>query len=144
MMIRRAVLERIGGFDEENFFMYCDDVDFSWRARLSGYRVVYRPTACVFHDKRLDAAAQIEAGEAEVYYSAEAALMMAWKYTRPDLVEEWSAGLMQTQLPQHRKAVEVFNERRQQGRLPQPLDPEGRVAQFVGYNYAPHRFGYDD
>jgi hypothetical protein len=144
MMVRRSVIDRIGGFDEGSFFMYCDDVDFSWRARLSGYRVVYRPTACVFHDKRLDPGGQIEAGEAEVYYSAEAALMMAWKYSRPDLVEEWSTGLLRTELPQHRKAVETFNDRRAEGRLPQPLDPEGHVAQFVGYNYARHRFLYDD
>ena len=84
MLIRRDVIEQIGGFDEESFFMYCDDVDFSWRARLGGYRVVYRPTACVFHDKRLDPHGQMVAGEAEVYYSAEASLMMAWKWSQPE------------------------------------------------------------
>jgi GT2 family glycosyltransferase len=40
MLIRREVIERLHGFDEESFFMYCDDVDFSWRARLGGSRVV--------------------------------------------------------------------------------------------------------
>jgi hypothetical protein len=31
LMIRRTLLEQIGGFDEE-FFMYCEDVDLCWRA----------------------------------------------------------------------------------------------------------------
>ena len=29
--------------------MYCDDVDFSWRVRLLGYKVIYRSDAPVFH-----------------------------------------------------------------------------------------------
>jgi GT2 family glycosyltransferase len=144
MLIRRAVIERIGGFDEESFFMYCDDVDFSWRSRLRGYRVLYRPTACVFHDKRLDPHGQVVAGEAEVYYSAEASLMMAWKWSRPELAERLCRALSDSGSEPHRRAVEVFESRRAVRRLPRPLDPEGRVSQFVGGGYAPHRFGYDD
>ena len=88
--------------------MYCDDVDFSWRARLSGYRVLYRPTACVFHDKRLDPHGQIVAGEAEVYYSAEASLMMAWKWSHPELAERLCHALSDSGSEPHRRAVEAF------------------------------------
>ena len=31
LMIRRTLLDKIGGFDED-FFMYCEDVDLCWRA----------------------------------------------------------------------------------------------------------------
>ncbi len=144
MLIRRAVIERIGGFDEESFFMYCDDVDFSWRARLGGYRVLYRPTACVFHDKRLDPHGQVVAGEAEVYYSAEASLMMAWKWSQPERAERLRHALWESGSEPYRRAVEAFEDRRAADRLPPPLDPEGRVSQFIGVNYAAHRFGYDD
>jgi GT2 family glycosyltransferase len=144
MLIRRQVIERAGGFDEESFFMYCDDVDFSWRVRLDGSRVVYQPSACVFHDKRLDAHGQIVAGEAEVYYSAEASLMMAWKWSQPDVVEQLRLNLLRSGADAHRRAVETFDERRAEGRLPTPLDAEGRVAQFVGPHYAGHRFAYDE
>ncbi len=144
MLIRRGVIDRIGGFDEESFFMYCDDVDFSWRARLSGYRVLYRPTACVFHDKRLDPHGQIVAGEAEVYYSAEASLMMAWKWSHPELAERLCHALSDSGSEPHRRAVEAFETRRAGNRLPPPLDPQGSVSQFIGANYAAHRFGYDD
>jgi GT2 family glycosyltransferase len=143
MLIRREVIDHIGGFDEESFFLYCDDVDLSWRTRLAGYRVVYQPTACVFHDKRLDAHGQVVAGEAEVYYSAEASLMMAWKWSNPDLVEQLRSSLVASGTEPHRRAVEVFDDRRARDRLPSPIDPDGKVAQFSGGTYAPHRFSYD-
>jgi GT2 family glycosyltransferase len=144
MLIRRQVVDRLGGFDEESFFMYCDDVDFSWRARLDGSRVVYQPGACVFHDKRLDPRGQIVAGEAEVYYSAEASLMMAWKWSEPELLETTRRVLSASTVEAHGKAVEAFDARRADGQLPVPLDPAHTVSQFVGHNYAAHRFGYDD
>ena len=144
LLVRRPVVDRLGGFDEESFFMYCDDVDFSWRARLDGRHVVYQPAACVFHDKRLDRHGQIVAGEAEVYFSAEAALMMAWKWSTTERVEATRASLVASGVPEHQRAVATFDARRAEGRLPAPLDPTGRVSQFVGPNYAAHRFGYDD
>jgi GT2 family glycosyltransferase len=144
MLVRRHVVELLDGFDEESFFMYCDDVDFSWRARLHGYRVVYQPAACVFHDKRLDAQGQIVAGEAEVYYSAEASLMMAWKWSRPDVLEMARAALLASGSAPGRQAVDAFDERRAAHRLPTPLDPGATVSQFIGHDYARHRFGYDD
>src|SRR5262249_29226959 len=47
--IRRAVFEELGGFDE-NFFMYVEDTDLSWRARLASYRCLYVADAVVRHD----------------------------------------------------------------------------------------------
>jgi GT2 family glycosyltransferase len=140
-LIRHELMREIGGFDAETFFLYCDDVDLSWRARLSGYRVVHRPSARVFHDKRLNEKGILMPSHAEFYYSAEAALLMAWKYSRPDLVERWSSELLDGGNMEHRRAVEEFRRRQVESRLPEPLDPEGRVATFMGYNYARHRFG---
>jgi len=45
---RRAMLDDVGLFDE-SLFMYCEDVDLSFRAQLRGYRCRYVPTARVFH-----------------------------------------------------------------------------------------------
>jgi hypothetical protein len=140
-LMRHELVRELGGFDAETFFLYCDDVDLSWRARLSGYRVVHRPSARVFHDKRLNGKGILMPGRAEFYYSAEAALLMAWKYSRPDLVERWSSELLDGGNAEHLRAVEEFQRRQAESRLPAPLDPEGRVATFIGYNYAQHRFG---
>ena len=48
LLARRTVLERLSGFDER-FFLYEEDVDLCVRARQSGFRVVFTPTARVTH-----------------------------------------------------------------------------------------------
>jgi len=143
-LVRTEVFEKIGGFDSDSFFLYCDDVDFSWRTRLAGYRVVLRPTALLFHDKRLGLDAIVESGPAEVYYSAEAALILAWKYSRPDLVEEWSEHFRASPIEPWVEAAERFDSRRVEGSLPEPIDPLGTVAEFVGMAFAQHRYSYSD
>ena len=45
---RRDVWEALGGFDED-FWMFLEDVDYSFRARLLGYEVVFSPRARVYH-----------------------------------------------------------------------------------------------
>ncbi|HWC87391.1 MAG TPA: glycosyltransferase family 2 protein [Solirubrobacteraceae bacterium] len=47
-LMRRAMLEDVGGFDE-SFFMYLDDVDLAWRAQMRGWRCLYVPAAVVHH-----------------------------------------------------------------------------------------------
>jgi len=47
-LYRRAMLDDIGFFDED-FFMYLEDVDLAWRARLRGWRCLYVPDAVVHH-----------------------------------------------------------------------------------------------
>jgi len=49
VLIRREAFERLGGFDERIFFMYCEDIDLSWKFWLSGWKCVYVPDAVVSH-----------------------------------------------------------------------------------------------
>jgi len=48
MIMRRSLFQKLNGFDEA-YFIYCEDVDLSWRVWLQGYRVVYVPTSIVQH-----------------------------------------------------------------------------------------------
>jgi N-acetylglucosaminyl-diphospho-decaprenol L-rhamnosyltransferase len=48
MMIRPAVLEAIGGFDE-NYFLYFEETDFCWRAKQAGFSTWYVPESRVMH-----------------------------------------------------------------------------------------------
>lgn len=48
MMVRRKTFDQIGLFDE-NFFMYLEDVDLCFRAKKSGFKVIYFPEAQVIH-----------------------------------------------------------------------------------------------
>jgi GT2 family glycosyltransferase len=47
-LYRRAMLEDVGGMDE-SFFLYLEDVDLAWRARMRGWRSLYAPGAVVYH-----------------------------------------------------------------------------------------------
>ena len=48
LAISRALYDAVGGFDDA-FFMYCEDVDLSWRARAAGFEVKTCPTALFYH-----------------------------------------------------------------------------------------------
>ena len=135
----RAVFDEVGGFDSATFFLYCDDVDYSWRVRLAGRRVIYAPEATVFHDKRLLPDGGWPAGDAEVYYSAEAALLLAHKYSHPEIVAKLRTAFKKDGELQ-RKALAEFDRRAAEGRLPAPIDAKHRVATFIRGNYAKHRF----
>jgi GT2 family glycosyltransferase len=134
------LFHRLSGFDAETFFLYCDDVDFSWRIRLAGYKVVHQCSAVVFHDKRLTNQGGWIAGAAERYYSAEAALLLPYKYFRSDLTDRYFEIFAKSDDEVLQKAAMNFELRRKTGRLPTPIDEDHSVAQFVDGNYAHHRF----
>jgi len=48
-LIRRKAFEEVAGFDDRLFFMYCEDVDLSWKLWLKGWKCVYEPAAVVQH-----------------------------------------------------------------------------------------------
>jgi GT2 family glycosyltransferase len=47
-LYRRAMIEQIGGFDED-FFLYSEDTDLGLRARWAGWKCLYVPRAVVEH-----------------------------------------------------------------------------------------------
>ena len=47
-MYRRSMLDDVGPFDED-FFMYYEDVDYSFRAQLAGHKCVFVSAARVYH-----------------------------------------------------------------------------------------------
>jgi GT2 family glycosyltransferase len=52
IMCKKAMLEdvRMGEcYFDEDFFMYADDTDLGWRARLRGWKCIYAPGARVYH-----------------------------------------------------------------------------------------------
>ncbi len=49
--VRRQTFLELGGFDEA-YFMYHEDVDFSWRLRLASGRLVLAPASLVYHKYR--------------------------------------------------------------------------------------------
>lgn len=48
LIVRKAVLADMGYFDERFFYLY-EDVDFCFRAKACGYKVLYIPEAVIVH-----------------------------------------------------------------------------------------------
>jgi N-acetylglucosaminyl-diphospho-decaprenol L-rhamnosyltransferase len=49
LMLRRTMLEEVGGFDE-GFFLYGEDIDLCYRAWQAGWSCWYVPSAVVVHE----------------------------------------------------------------------------------------------
>jgi len=47
-IIKKEVIDRIGYYDED-YYMYHDDIEMSWRTRLLGYKIVLAPKSVVYH-----------------------------------------------------------------------------------------------
>ncbi|MEA9587221.1 glycosyltransferase family 2 protein [Xanthomonas sp. WHRI 10064A] len=139
-LIPRRIVSMLEGFDHSTFFLYCDDVDFSWRVRLSGHRVVYCPAASAFHDKRLGERGAWAVGWAEKYYSAEAAMLLAYKFSREDLAEQIATHFETSGDEVWLKAVREYRRRQSAAELPAQLDSSHKVAVFTNGAYASHRF----
>lgn len=49
MLIKRGVVDDMGELYDPSYFMYFEEVDVCWRARLLGYKVFYVPSSIVYH-----------------------------------------------------------------------------------------------
>ena len=46
--VKKAVLDKIGGYNEE-YYMYHDDLEMGWKAKLAGYKIVLAPKSVCYH-----------------------------------------------------------------------------------------------
>jgi GT2 family glycosyltransferase len=57
-MIRRECLRDVGLMDEE-YFMYGEDIDWSYRVKQAGWKIMYNPTVNTLHKKKQSGRANI-------------------------------------------------------------------------------------
>lgn len=139
-LIPLDLFQEIGGFDADSFFLYCDDVDFSWLVREQGYKIIFQPSAVVFHDKRLADSGAWQSSDAERYYSAEAACILAYKWSRPDITQKYLKYFSTHGDELQKKASIEVNRRIEEGLMPIARDSQHKIAEFVGDMYTKHRF----
>lgn len=140
IMVPSEVFREVNGFDAETFFLYCDDVDFSWRIRLTGRSLIYQPLAPVYHPKYLSNRGHWQGTVAEVYYSAVALLYMTHKWSYNARCEKLLRKYQASEDETYGRAAREFLERRAQGKLPAQLDPGHKVADINNEGYASTRF----
>lgn len=129
----------VEGFDEM-FFMYCDDVDISWRIRARGYEVYYCIDTFIYHSKRLTANG-LEVPRAEEYYGLINSMLLRTKYDREKLNEPVLKWLKTCTDPMHKSALREY--RRLRGIVKPATKEERKVSLFTGDgNFARHRWYY--
>ncbi len=130
----RRIWDKVKGFDEK-IHLYCEDVDLSWRVRLSGGKLKVCPTARYMHDvtprfyKREDEVAAADRRKSML----KGAYYLARKWGAKKKADAYLARLSQELEPsQLAGLVEPDVE----------LDPAvvGRIADFDHERFAPSRF----
>ncbi|MEW6685984.1 MAG: glycosyltransferase family 2 protein [Candidatus Edwardsbacteria bacterium] len=48
VLLRKSVLEETGLLDED-FFLHMEEIDLNWRMHLAGYKILFVPTARIYH-----------------------------------------------------------------------------------------------
>jgi len=48
MLVRSAVFHQLNGLDD-SFFAHMEEIDFCWRAKIKGYKIMYCPQSKVYH-----------------------------------------------------------------------------------------------
>jgi len=76
VLVKRAVLERIGPIAED-YFLYYEDTDWSLRAKQAGYECVFVPSAKIWHKISRSAGAE---SSAYIYYHVRNGLIFARKF----------------------------------------------------------------
>lgn len=69
LLVTRPLFDATGGFDEQ-IFMYCEDVDLSWRARASGFSTRVAPAALAHHyveERPLSTARELQVRRSAAY-----------------------------------------------------------------------------
>lgn len=75
-LVRRKLFDELNGFDER-FFMYMDEVDFSYRAKLMGYQSIYYAEATAFHHGEISTS---KVQSLRLFYSLRSRLQYSWKH----------------------------------------------------------------
>jgi hypothetical protein len=78
MLVRKNAFEGVGGFDETNFTVSFNDVDFCLRLRQRGLRVVWTPYANLIHDESASRGRERTPPEQAEFLREASALQQKW------------------------------------------------------------------
>lgn len=115
-VIGAPLFRKLEGFDDVSFFMYSEDVDLSLRIRREGLKLIYQPAAPVYHAKSLNKLGQLEHTKTELRHSAEAQIVLAYKWNQPQTVARLISAFEGGTALQ-KEAVASFKSRKRAGQL---------------------------
>lgn len=117
---RRTMLHETGFLDDD-FYFSCEDVDISWRAQLTGWRVMYLPQAIVYH--KLKATGGSVTGS---YYDGRNFLFVIWKNYPASLLRQHWRAIVRAQWRISQQALRAWRGKAARARL------RGQLAGIAG------------
>lgn len=67
-LFRRSLLDDFGGKLNEDYFLYCEDIQWCWDARKHGYNTMYEPSGEVYHHAGKSSSQSKQQRELKFYY----------------------------------------------------------------------------
>jgi GT2 family glycosyltransferase len=134
LLVRNHVFRELGGFDDR-IFMYCEDVDLSWRCWLAGHRcVLERSARCVHVTQRSDRGKDLTQ---EIYHGYIGGLFLRQRYFGDASVERYTEALRATAPAEMAdRALGAFRTIR-----PETTEmSHPRIVDWPDHNYAPLRW----
>src|SRR3989344_2003161 len=77
IFIKREVFEKIGYFDEK-YFLYLEDMDFCVRAKNAGFKIIFEPSAVLWHKNALSSGGS--GSTLQDYFITRNRLLFAFKF----------------------------------------------------------------
>lgn len=90
LLVRKEALDSIGGGFDEQYFMYCEDVDMCHSIQLNGYENVYYPAVSIVHFKG-ESTKKLTVSYMKIFYQAHALFIN--KYYPKNLGTIYNKGL---------------------------------------------------
>jgi GT2 family glycosyltransferase len=138
VLFRRAAFDAVGGFDPA-YFLYCEDVDLSWRLRAAGFKLRYVPRATVHH---FSYATPGEIKPAQLLGSTLGNLYLRTRFgTRRDVVQGLSAYADLLRQANGLRGKLAANLAVYARKAPHFAAGAGPTFRFFGWDYAPRRTG---
>lgn len=139
MLVSAEAYRAVEGFDAGSFFMYCEDVDISWRVRMLGKRVIYRPDAIAYHPKEISVQGCNVHTDFTRYYGALTDMVMAHKWGNEELLQRHIAYFENEGDSIGKKALADYRELEASGKLIPQDDARTRFCKEFG-DYPRYRF----
>ena len=134
ILIPTSLFQNLNGFDSDSFSHWGSNLDLSWRVQQAGKNIIYQPDAIVMGTANPHQPPFFTAGEEDEYAQNLDKLMLAYKWSFPQLVERLTKECSEANpnTPRQR-ALKAFLRRKEEGRLPLPQDAQHTVASLPEY-----------
>lgn len=129
MMIRHESFSIVGGFDV-NFSSDGEDVDLSWRIKKAGYSAYHIPSAVIYDTDVISRRLNNYKVENSVKFSPETRLLLAWKWSRDDVLAELIESFRVSENDETRSLAMQFNQQKENRGLPERMEDPSKIAIF--------------